>query len=167
MISILFLISKVLVLILISVLLISEFNLEISSRSTLLLRKISYEKAFKLVHQSAKTRLHGTDIYPGDTHGLHSCIFISFFNFCLGPGVYTAALEKCMHPNSWVKNQAAKIQLSVVLWSWSWSLTYLILISEILISILSCGSWSWSWSWSWSRTLWSWTQHWYFPLYMM
>ena len=57
MISILFLISKVLVLILIliSELLISEFSLEISSRSTLLLCKISYEKAFKIVHQSAKT----------------------------------------------------------------------------------------------------------------
>ena len=98
-------------------------------------------------------------------YGLRTSIFISFLNFRLGPGVYTAALEKCMHAHSWTENQAAKIQLSVVLWPWSWSLTYLILISEILIWI--CGSWFrsgswtvWSWSWSWSRTLWSWTQHW-------
>ena len=34
-------------------------------------------------------------IHPRDTHGLHTSIFISFFNFRLGPGVYTAALEKC------------------------------------------------------------------------
>ena len=33
------------------------------SRSTLLLRKISYEKAFKIVHQSAKTRLHAWNGY--------------------------------------------------------------------------------------------------------
>ena len=48
-------------------------------------------------------------IHPGDTHGLHTIIFISFFNFRLGPGVYTAALEKCMHAHSWIENQAAEI----------------------------------------------------------
>ena len=42
-------------------------SLEISLRSTLLLRKISYEKAFKIVHQSVKTRLHGTDTPRGYT----------------------------------------------------------------------------------------------------
>ena len=31
-------------------------------------------------------------IHPGDTHGLRTSIFISFFNFRLGRGVYTAAL---------------------------------------------------------------------------
>ena len=116
MISILFLISKVLVLILIliSELLISEFSLEISSRSTLLLCKISYKKLLKLFTNRQK-RDSMERIHPGDTHGLRTSIFISFFNFRLGPGVYTAALEKCMHAHSWTENQAAKIQLSVVL----------------------------------------------------
>ena len=56
-------------------------------------------------------------IHPGDTHGLRTIIFISFFNFRLGPGVYTAALEKCMHAHSWTESQAAEIQLSMVSWS--------------------------------------------------
>ena len=57
-------------------------------------------------------------IHPENIHGLCTSIFIwIFFNFRLGPGVYTAALEKCMHAHSWTENQAAEIQLSVVSWS--------------------------------------------------
>ena len=68
-------------------------------------------------------------IHPEDIHGLHTSIFIwIFFNFRLGPGVYTAALEKCMHAHSWTENQAAEIQLSVVS---SGGLVVLILISDI------------------------------------
>ena len=63
-------------------------------------------------------------IHPVDTNGLRTSIFISSFNFPLGPGVYTAALEKCMHAHSWMENQAAEIQLRV-------GLVVLILISEI------------------------------------
>ena len=63
-------------------------SLEISSRSTLLLGKISYEKAFKIVHQSAKTRLRGTDTpreYIMYVHELRTIVslrvypFLSFF----------------------------------------------------------------------------------------
>ena len=47
-------------------------------------------------------------IHPGDTHGLRTSIIISFFNFRLGPGVYTAALEKCMHAHSWTEKSSSR-----------------------------------------------------------
>ena len=74
-------------------------------------------------------------IHPGDTHGLRTSSFISFFNFRLGPGVYTAALEKCMHAHSWTENQAAEIQFCFLSFPFLFvikrGLVVLILISDI------------------------------------